>query len=119
MKRAHIDKAILLLAVFFAPMMLPIYAFTAGPKLQVLHNFTGGTDGASPAASLVGDAAGNLYGTTLNGGSNTNCLGFAQIGCGTVFELPTSKDWWRMERDCSLSLYWRHRRRGADSGLGF
>jgi uncharacterized repeat protein (TIGR03803 family) len=36
----------------------------------VLHNFTGGTDGWLPiGASLVRDSAGNLYGTTPQGGS--------------------------------------------------
>ncbi len=52
----------------------------------VLHNFTGGSDGASPQAALVMDAAGNLYGTTYKGGGGSNCLG----GCGTVFRLDTS-----------------------------
>jgi uncharacterized repeat protein (TIGR03803 family) len=37
----------------------------------VLHNFTGGSDGWLPVgASLVRDSAGNLYGTTPQGGSN-------------------------------------------------
>jgi uncharacterized repeat protein (TIGR03803 family) len=37
----------------------------------VLHNFSGGSDGWLPVgASLVRDAAGNLYGTTPQGGSN-------------------------------------------------
>ena len=31
---------------------------------KVLYSFTGGTDGSSPSARLVFDAAGNLYGTT-------------------------------------------------------
>src|SRR2546426_277689 len=34
----------------------------------VLYSFTGGGDGANPEAGLIQDSAGNLYGTTLNGG---------------------------------------------------
>jgi uncharacterized repeat protein (TIGR03803 family) len=47
-------------------------------KETVLYTFTGGSDGANPYAGLVRDAAGNLYGTTLNGGAS---------GLGTVFKL--------------------------------
>jgi uncharacterized repeat protein (TIGR03803 family) len=36
---------------------------------KVLHYFASGTDGAFSEAGLVSDASGNLYGTTLNGGS--------------------------------------------------
>lgn len=51
---------------------------------KVLHNFNlNGRDGASPFSGLIFDAAGNLYGTTLQGGDHTYCGG----GCGTVFEL--------------------------------
>ena len=40
------------------------------------------------------DSAGNLYGTTLEGGVNTNCYG-ENIGCGTVFELsPAAGGGW-------------------------
>jgi uncharacterized repeat protein (TIGR03803 family) len=48
---------------------------------KVLHQFTGGADGAYPVAGLIQDAAGNLYGTT-EGGNGT--------GYGTVFQIHTS-----------------------------
>jgi uncharacterized repeat protein (TIGR03803 family) len=53
----------------------------------VLHNFSGGTDGLEPAAGLVLDAAGNLYGTTVEGGGGSCTRGGPVVGCGTVFEL--------------------------------
>jgi uncharacterized repeat protein (TIGR03803 family) len=47
----------------------------------VLHNFTGGSDGWLPVgASLVRDSAGNLYGTTPQGGS---------ADFGVVFKIDT------------------------------
>ena len=42
----------------------------------VLHSFTGGEDGAVPAAGLIRDAAGNLYGTTSQGGHLNNGIVF-------------------------------------------
>jgi len=45
---------------------------------KVLHSFANGTDGTRPLASVIFDAAGNLYGTTSEGGTNRD---------GTVFEL--------------------------------
>lgn len=44
----------------------------------VLYAFNGGSDGAIPAAGLIGDAAGNFFGTTTLGGSSND---------GTVFRL--------------------------------
>lgn len=49
----------------------------------VLYSFQGGDDGASPLAGVVSDRAGNLYGTTYQGGGGT------APGLGTVFELST------------------------------
>jgi uncharacterized repeat protein (TIGR03803 family) len=58
-----------------------LVAFGGGTK--VLHSFTAGSDGANPESSLVMDADGNLYGTTLGGGA---------LNQGTAFKLtPKSK----------------------------
>jgi uncharacterized repeat protein (TIGR03803 family) len=59
----------------------------------VLHSFTAKNgDGGGSVASLVMDKAGNLYGTTENGGIlSGNCNG--SDGCGVVFEFepPTAQ----------------------------
>jgi uncharacterized repeat protein (TIGR03803 family) len=44
---------------------------------EVIYSFQEGTDGNSPISNLVSDSAGNLYGTTSEGGS----------GSGTIFRL--------------------------------
>jgi uncharacterized repeat protein (TIGR03803 family) len=43
-----------------------------GRKETVLHAFKGSPDGAFPSAGLFMDSTGNLYGTTGNGGHDTN-----------------------------------------------
>jgi uncharacterized repeat protein (TIGR03803 family) len=54
-------------------------------KYRVLYRFTGGADGGLPISGLARDAAGNLYGSTINGGVNKFPDGF-----GTVFKVdPT------------------------------
>ena len=50
----------------------------------VLHNFQSASDGGFPAAGLISDASGNLYGTTG---------AYGPQGGGTVFELSSPDDW--------------------------
>jgi uncharacterized repeat protein (TIGR03803 family) len=58
---------------------------SGGWNETVLHSFNPNAgDGQSPRASLILDAAGNLYGTTEYGGT----------GGGTVFELTPTKQGW-------------------------
>lgn len=66
---------------------------TGGWTETVLHTFTGGFDGSEPATTLLLDAAGNLYGTTLSGGNVTN-KDCSPYGCGVVFELSPTADGW-------------------------
>jgi uncharacterized repeat protein (TIGR03803 family) len=57
-------------------------------KFSVVYTFNGGTDGATPAqAPLSMDTAGNIHGTTTEGG-NLTC--FNGYGCGVVFTLTPS-----------------------------
>ena len=53
---------------------------------SVLHQFTGGEDGAMPRTTPMFDAAGNLYGSAAYGGA---------YGCGTIYKLtPGSGNEW-------------------------
>ncbi len=61
---------------------VPLGAAAQGMPRDVIYNFTGGAEGARPAAGLIMDTAGNFYGTASFGGSS-NC----PIGCGAVFKL--------------------------------
>ena len=51
---------------------------------QVIHNFTGGQDGAYPEAGLT-ERGGNLYGTAYQGGGSNR---------GTVFKLARNGSGW-------------------------
>jgi len=58
-------------------------------RLESLHSFAGGADGAGPT-NLIGDGAGHLYGVSNLGGGGTAaaCMSDgAPVGCGVVFEL--------------------------------
>ena len=57
----------------------------------VIHNFADYPDGSSPISGVTFDRAGNIYGTTFEGGNlNNNC----SFGCGTVYELSPSSGGW-------------------------
>ncbi len=61
-----------------------VYRISAAGVFNVLYTFQGGSDGAYPYGNLLMDAAGNLYGTTQQGGDMSAC---SSGGCGTVFRL--------------------------------
>ena len=52
---------------------------------KILYSFTGGDDGAIPYSTLTMDAAGNLYGSTSQGGSTGN---------GVVYKLTPGSNGW-------------------------
>jgi uncharacterized repeat protein (TIGR03803 family) len=57
-----------------------------GWREKILHHFAGGSDGRQPYADLIFDQAGNLYGTTYDGGGDL----------GVVFKLvPNSNGTWK------------------------
>jgi len=64
-----------------------VYKITKTGTVTTLHSFTGQPDGAFPLGILAIDKAGNLYGTTPNGG-DPKCT-TEQQGCGIVFEIDT------------------------------
>src|ERR1700722_13328840 len=55
-------------------------------SLKVLYSFSGGSDGAYPAAGLALDQHGNLYGTTTSGSVSVR---------GLVFQLQPSGESWK------------------------
>ena len=55
---------------------------------KVLYSFTGSEGGQSPGALLI-DASGNLYGTTVFGGTSKSTT-LCKTGCGIVFELANN-----------------------------
>ena len=73
-----------------------IFRQSASGELTVLHNFSSLStqDGANPTHALTLDAAGNIYGTSENGGVPA-CLNYGDYeavvtyigGCGTIFKL--------------------------------
>lgn len=64
-----------------------IFEVASNGQETVLHSFTNSpNDGANPYAGLVTDKAGNLYGTTVNGGA---------YGTGTAFAItPSGTESW-------------------------
>jgi uncharacterized repeat protein (TIGR03803 family) len=53
----------------------------------VLYTFSGGPDGGFPVANVIEDSDGNLYGTTMHGGTADQvCSG----GCGVIFKVTSA-----------------------------
>jgi uncharacterized repeat protein (TIGR03803 family) len=71
---------VIFIALLLASAMVPTLA--QARNFKVLHTFHG-RDGGSPTGVLVRDAAGNIYGTTIGGGTG-KC---SKFGCGTAFKL--------------------------------
>jgi uncharacterized repeat protein (TIGR03803 family) len=57
----------------------------------VLYRFQSGSDGSLPAAGLIADREGALYGTTQFGGSGCQHLPPGSSGCGTFFKLTPAR----------------------------
>ncbi|MGC2109613.1 MAG: choice-of-anchor tandem repeat GloVer-containing protein [Candidatus Korobacteraceae bacterium] len=85
-KKEIFDTAILVMTLVLAlALASPVQAQT----FTVIHNFSGGADGATPYAGLTLDRSGNFYGTTPYGGVANGCE-----GCGVVYKLSRSGTAW-------------------------
>jgi uncharacterized repeat protein (TIGR03803 family) len=60
-----------------------VFKLTPAGAETVLHSFAGGSDGATPEASMVQGSDGNFYGTTEFGGGSSACT----KGCGVAFSI--------------------------------
>jgi uncharacterized repeat protein (TIGR03803 family) len=72
-------------AALAAIMGLLLVGAASASTTQVIYSFAGGNDGEYADTELVVDAAGNLYGTTVQGGKSAS---------GTVFQLSPSGSGW-------------------------
>jgi|ERR1022692_573322 uncharacterized repeat protein (TIGR03803 family) len=65
-----------------------VFKLTKEGQETVLYSFSAlHQDGHYPAAALVRDSSGNLYGTTLGGGIETKYCHVIENGCGVIFKL--------------------------------
>ncbi len=75
-----------------------VFSFTLDDAFDnVLHNFSGGKDGAFPSAGLIVDANGILYGTTAEGG---------RFGLGTIFKMDTARQENHIAQFCRRGIRW-------------
>ncbi len=98
-----------------------VYGTDAVGVESVLYSFTGGADGGNPQSGVIGDSAGNLYGTTFGGGVNNNGLVYKIDTTGTETVLYSflggsdgSAPYGRLTKDTAGNLYGTTT--GSDSG---
>jgi uncharacterized repeat protein (TIGR03803 family) len=94
MQSRKFSRGLTVVLAMFAMATLTTGTRAAAQTEKVLYNFSydvqpNSRDGMQPLASLIFDAAGNLYSTTAFGGvASASCpAGNWNAGCGTVFEL--------------------------------
>lgn len=79
MRKKKVSLGLAVVLVVFAISMLTTDTRAAAQTEKILHSFGANSKGGlGPSSSLTLDSAGNLYGTTVNGGNAHN---------GTVYEL--------------------------------
>jgi uncharacterized repeat protein (TIGR03803 family) len=71
-------------------MVLMVAAGADAGSSKVLYKFPGGNNAGHPYAGLILDRAGNLYGTTFEGGGST--CGYGDDPCGSVFMLTRNSN---------------------------
>jgi len=79
---------------------------TGGWKERILHSFGVAAGGQGPQGRLTFDTAGNIYGTTYDGG----LVGCVREGCGVAFELSPHTGYWSGKVLIDFSV-------GVDGGL--
>ncbi len=80
----------LAIAVLAALLFLTVQAAVA-QTFQVIHSFTGGSDGSNPASGLTLDRGKNLYGGTGLGGNSSEYCGTT---CGMIFKMARAGSGW-------------------------
>lgn len=68
-----------------------VFKMNKSGKLIWVYSFKDNADGFGPIAGLLRDAAGNFYGTTVEGGKQTQaCGGTQNPGCGLAYKLDST-----------------------------
>src|ERR1700726_2924639 len=85
-RSAHSGFFVFAISIFAISMILALaLPLSAASTTKVLYAFAGGNDGEYLDTDLVIDSAGNLYGSTVQGGTHSS---------GTVFQLSPSGAGW-------------------------
>lgn len=87
--RIHASSTFAIVFLLLSVAIQPARAQT----FKVLYDFTNGADGGIPNPTLIRDQAGDLYGTTEEGGDINSSKCNPPQGCGTVFKVtPHGKE---------------------------